>query len=139
MTSLHQLLFWFIIKNVIPRGQGRNLADAMNQCFIDLLDRGEQIDFPTITLRHISCIANIAREHDLGYSFLLTAVFEHFGVSLQKKVVVQMADEIGSSTLISCGFKIANGETAASEQGPRTPCTPIPGPSSGSNSLDTLL
>jgi len=50
-----------------------------------------------------------------------------------------MTDEIGSSTLISCGFKIANGETAASEQGPRTPCTPIPGPSSGSISLDTLL
>jgi len=30
MTSLHQLLFWFIIKNVILRGQGRNLADAMD-------------------------------------------------------------------------------------------------------------
>ena len=30
MTSIHQLLFWFIIKNVIPRGQGRNQADAMD-------------------------------------------------------------------------------------------------------------
>ena len=30
MTFIHQLLFWFIIKNVIPRGQGRNLADAMD-------------------------------------------------------------------------------------------------------------
>jgi len=24
MTPLHQLLFWFIIKNIIPRYQGRN-------------------------------------------------------------------------------------------------------------------
>ena len=30
MTSMHQLLFWFVVKMVIPRGQGRNLADAMD-------------------------------------------------------------------------------------------------------------
>jgi len=30
MLPLHQLLFWFVIKNVIPRGQGRNMADAMD-------------------------------------------------------------------------------------------------------------
>jgi len=41
MAPLHQLLFWFIIKNIIPRGQGRNQADAMDQCFTDLMDPGE--------------------------------------------------------------------------------------------------
>ena len=41
MTSLHQLLFWFIIKNIIPGGQGCNLADAMDQCFIDLMDKSK--------------------------------------------------------------------------------------------------
>jgi len=46
MLPLHQLLFWFVIKNVIPRGQGRNMADAMDQCLIDLLDREEQINLP---------------------------------------------------------------------------------------------
>jgi len=75
MTSIHQLLFWFIIKNVIQRGQGRNIADAMDQCFIDLLDRGEQINLPTIMIRHIAGIANTTREHDLRYGFLLTLVF----------------------------------------------------------------
>jgi len=29
MSSLHQLLFWFVIKSIIPRGQGHNIADAM--------------------------------------------------------------------------------------------------------------
>jgi len=58
MISLHQLLFWFIIKNVIPQGQGRNLADAMDQCFIDLMDRGEQINLPAIMIRDIARIAN---------------------------------------------------------------------------------
>ena len=72
MTSLDQLLFWFIIKNVIPRGQGRNLADAMDQCFIDLMDREEQINLPANMIRHIARIANTTREHDLGYGFLLT-------------------------------------------------------------------
>ena len=41
MQPLHQLLFWFIIKNIIPRAQGRNQADAMDQCLTDLMDRGD--------------------------------------------------------------------------------------------------
>jgi len=75
MTSLHQLLFWFIIKNVIPVGQGRNLVDAIDQCFIDLMDRGEQINLPTIMIRHIARIANTTQDHVFGYGFLLTLVF----------------------------------------------------------------
>ena len=94
MTPLHQLLFWFIIKNVILQGQGRNLVHAMDQCFIDLMDRGEQLNLPAIMIHHIASIANTTREHDLGYGFLLTLVFEHFGVVLQKKIGVQMVDEI---------------------------------------------
>jgi len=38
MQPLHQLIFWFIIKNIIPRVQGRNQADAMEQCLTDLMD-----------------------------------------------------------------------------------------------------
>jgi len=72
MAPLHQLLFWFIIKNIIPRGQGRNQADAIDQCFTDLMDRGEQINLPAIMIQHIARIANTTREHDLGYGFLLT-------------------------------------------------------------------
>ena len=41
MQLLHQLLFWFIIKNIIPRAQGRNQADSMDQCLIDLMDKGQ--------------------------------------------------------------------------------------------------
>jgi len=86
MAPLHQLLFWFIIKNIITRGQGRNQADAMDQCFTDLMDRGEQINLPAIMIEHIARIANTTRAHDLGYGFLLTWVFEHVGVELQKRV-----------------------------------------------------
>ena len=118
MTPCHWLLFWFIIKNIIPQGQGCNLTDAMDQCLTDLLDRWEQINLPAIMISHISHIANMVREHDLGYGFLLTSVFEHFGIALQKKVGVQVPDEIGCSTLISFGFKIAKDETAGSNQGP---------------------
>jgi len=110
----------------------------MDQCFIDLLDRGEQINLLAIMFRHISQIANTTREHNLGYGFLLTSVFEYFGVSLRNKVGVQMTDEIGSSILISCGFKIAKGVNTASEQGLRTPFIPIPSPSSSGASLDTF-
>ena len=41
MQPLHQLLFWFIIKNIRPRAQGRNQADAMDRSLTDLMDRGE--------------------------------------------------------------------------------------------------
>jgi len=103
------------------------------------MERGEQIKLPAIMISHLSRIANRARQHILGYGFLLTSVFEHFGFSSQKRVGVQMPDEISGSTLISCDFKIAKGETAASKQGPRRPFTPVPGPSSSGTSLDTFL
>ena len=66
-------------------------------------------------------------------------VFEHFGISLQKKVGGQMIDEIGSSTLIGCGFKLVRGDQAISEQGHRTPFPPVPGSSSSEPSGDALL
>ena len=90
-------------------------------------------------IHHISRIANTSRGHDLGCGFLLTFVFEHFGISLQIKVGVQMIDEIGSSTLMGCGFKLVKGDHAASERGPRTPFPPVPGSSSSEPSIDNLL
>jgi len=60
----------------------------MDQRFVDLMDGEEQINLPTIMIRHIARIANTTREHDLGYGFLLTCVFDHFGVDLKKKVGV---------------------------------------------------
>jgi len=66
-------------------------------------------------------------------------VFEHFGTSLQKKVGVQMIDEIGSSTLTGCGFHLVRGEQADSKQGPQTPFPPVPGSSSSEPSVDALL
>ena len=65
MTPLHRLLFWFVIKNVVLRGQGRNLADPMAMCFTDLLDHGEKINLPTIMISHIARIANISKDLSL--------------------------------------------------------------------------
>ena len=77
---------------------------------IDLMDRGEQINLPAIMIRHISRIANTSSEHNLEYGFLLTLVFAHFGSSLQKKVGVQIINEIGSSTLMGCGCELVKGD-----------------------------
>jgi len=82
----------------------------MDQCFTDLMDRGEQINLPAIMIRHIARITNTTRVYDLGYGFLLTRLFEHFGVELQKRVGVQVIDEIGSSTLMGGGFDLVKGE-----------------------------
>jgi len=82
MLPLHQLLFWFIIKNIIPRGQGRDQADVMDQYLTDLMERREQINLSALMITHIARIANTTRAHDLGYRFLLTRVFEYFGVEL---------------------------------------------------------
>jgi len=106
MQPLPQLIFWFIIKNIIPRAQGRNQADVMNQCLTDLMDRGEQINLPALTITHIARIANTPRAHDLRYGFLLTKVFQHFGVEVKKKVDAQVIDEVGSSTIMGCGFDL---------------------------------
>jgi len=50
-----------------------------------------------------------------------------------------VTDEIGSSTLMGCEFKVAKGKPATSEQGPRTPFPLVPGSSAGGSSLDGIL
>jgi len=137
MAPLNQLLMWFI-KNIIPRGQGRNQADAMDQCFTDLMDRGEQINLLAIMTKHIARIVNTTRAHDLGYGFLLTRVFEHFGVELQKRVEAQVIDEVGSSTLMGCGFELVQEEDPGDEQGLQTPAPPVPSSSSSHPSVEVL-
>jgi len=145
MQPLHQLIFWLIIKNIIPHAQGRNQADAMDQCLTELMDRGAQINLPAFMINHIARIAATPRAHDLGYGFLLTRVFEHFGVKLKKKVDAQVIDEIGSSTIMSYGFALIKGGDRREDQGVQTPRVPAPRliPSqpaaSGSSSEQQLL
>ena len=122
MVPLHRLLYWFVIKNIIPRGQGRNRADAMDLCLVDLLDTGSQINLPALMISHIARIANTSKDHDLGYGLLLCLVLEKLGVVLQKKVLAQVNDEIGTCTLVSCGFLSNKGGSEGSEQPPE----PVP-------------
>ena len=128
MQSLHQLIFWFLIKNIIPCAQGCNQADAMDQCLTGLMDRGEQINLPAFVINHIGRIATTLRAHDLGHGFLLTKVFEHFGVALKKKVDAQVIDEIDSSTIMGCGFALIKVGARSEEQGVQTPTVPVPHP-----------
>jgi len=79
------------------------MADAMDQYFIDLIDREEQINLPAIVIRHIARIANTSREHGLGHGFLLTCVFEHFGAKLQKKVGYKQLMTFGVALLWGAG------------------------------------
>ena len=126
MQPLHQLLFWFIIKNIISRAQGRNQTDTTDQCLINLMDRGEQINLSGFMINHIMRIATIPRAHDLGYGFLLTRVFEHFGVELRKKVDAQVIDEVGSSTIVGCGFVLIKADDRRADQGAQTPSVLAP-------------
>jgi len=128
MQPLHQLIFWFIIKNIIPRAQGHNQADVIDQCLTDLMDRGEQINLPTFMITHIARIVTTPKAHDLGYGFLLTRVFEHFGVELKKKVDAQVIDGIGSSTIIGCGFALIKAGDRSEHQGVPTPNVHVPRP-----------
>jgi len=93
------------------------------------MDRGEQINLPTFMITHIAWIANTPRAHDLGYGFLLTWVFEHFGVELEKKVDAQVIDEVDNSTIMGYGFDLIRPGDPSDEQGVQTPIPPIPHPS----------
>jgi len=123
-------MFWFLIKNIIPRGQGCNQTDVIDQYLTDLMDKGEQMNLPALMIKHIARIANTTRAHDLGYGFLLTRVFEHFEAELQRKVDAQVIDEVGSSTIMGCGFDLIQEGDPSSEQGLQTPTPPVPRSSS---------
>ena len=81
-------------------------------------------------IKHIARISNTTRAHDLGYGFLLTRVFDHFGVELQRKVDAQVINEVGSTTPMGCGFDLVQEGDPNSEQGVQTPTPPVPRSSS---------
>jgi len=82
MIPLHRLLFWFVIKNVVPQGQGRNLADTMDMCFTNLLDRCEKINLSAIMISHIARISNTSKDYNVGYGFQLTSMLKQLGIPL---------------------------------------------------------
>jgi len=53
--------------------------------FTNLLDHGEKIYLPAIMICHIARIANMSKDHDMGYGFLLASVFEELGIPLLKR------------------------------------------------------
>jgi len=98
----------------------------MDQCLTDLLDRGKQINLPAFMINHIMWIATTSRAHDLGYGFLLTRVFEHFGVELRKRIDAQVIDEVGSSTIMGCGFVLIKAGDRRADHEAQTPSVPAP-------------
>jgi len=62
----------------------------------------------------------------LGYGFLLTEVFGHFGVELKKRVDAQVFNEIGSSTIMGCGFAFIKAGDHRADQGAQTAHIPAP-------------
>ena len=59
-----------------------------------------------------------------------------FKIPLPQKVGAQVFDEIGSTTLTSCGFQVVKSDPSASEPGPRPP---VSGPVPSSQMLTALL
>ena len=98
----------------------------MDQALIDLMDRGEQINLPAFMINHIMRIATTTRAHDLGYGFLLTRVFEHFGVDLRKKADAGAVDEIGGTTISACGFELITEGGRRQNQAVPLPVVPAP-------------
>jgi len=90
------------------------------------MDRGEQINLPTFMINHIMRIATTPRAHDMGYGFLLTRVFEHFGVELRKRVDAQVIDKVGSSSIMGSGFVLVKAGDRRVDRGAQTPSVPAP-------------
>ena len=65
-------------------------------------------------------------------------MFKYFGVEVQKKVEAQVIDEIGSSTLMGCGFNFVPDKDLGSEQGIQTPTPLVPSGSSNGLSVEVL-
>ena len=47
-------------------------------------------------------------------------------IELQKKVEAQEIDEVGSSSLMGCGFELIKEDDFGFEQGGQTPAPPVP-------------
>jgi len=88
-------------------------------------------------ITHIARITTTPRAHDLGYGFLLTRVFEHFGVELKKKLDARVINEIGSSTIMGCGFALFKAGDRGEDQGVQTPSVRVPRPTASQLAAST--
>lgn len=89
MTLLHRLLFWFVLKCVIPRAQRRDQADFMDMILMDHLDTGLQIHLSSIIISHIFHVYTTSKKHALPYKLILTQLFLAKKVVLERKLRVQ--------------------------------------------------
>jgi len=77
--------------------------------------------------------ANTSKDHDMGYGFLLSSMFEELRISLQKRWVFKSVMKLEVHTLIGCGFKVTKGSSVVSKQGPQISFDPVPGSPSTSS------
>jgi len=101
------------------------------------MDRGGKINLPSI--QHIAQIANNTRDHVLGYGFLLTLIFEHFGENYKRRSECKSLMKSTAAPSWGCGFSLAKGEHSTTEHGPRTTFPPVSGSSSGGSFVEALI
>ncbi|MCD9560709.1 hypothetical protein HAX54_019455 [Datura stramonium] len=81
MSSYHKFLFTFVIRNLIPRQERRDVASYLDLTLMELLDRGMPINLPALMIAYLNKVVHdVNKNHALPYGFLLTSVFAKWGV-----------------------------------------------------------
>jgi len=102
------------------------------------MDWREQINLPAFMINHITMIATTPRVQS-GLWVLVHQGVKHFEVELKKKVDAQVIDEIGSSTIMGCGFAVVKAGDRSEDQGVQTPPVPVPRPTQRQPAASTTV
>lgn len=72
---------------ILPRAEGFSVAALADLYIMEALTNFTPINLPRVMLEHIIKICEVKdASHGLGYGFLLTKVFDHFGIQSATRI-----------------------------------------------------
>lgn len=70
MSPSHRLLFMFVMRCIIQRGEGRDEATSYDMAMMELLDREAEVNLPSLMIQYIERVVDPKqRPHSLPYGF----------------------------------------------------------------------
>lgn len=106
----YQLMFEMVNKVLFPRSEWRSIVVIEDLVLIEAPVSNTSISLLGVMIEYMTKVANIKDgKHGLLYWFLLTKVFEHFDVPLEKAIMVTRKEMFTLSTLEECECVLKKG------------------------------
>jgi hypothetical protein len=120
MPLVHKLIHHTLVYNVIPKGGHWDAVKPLEVYLIYRIMKGIKINLPYLIFRHMRHTITSKRDTSLVFGRLLTKIFQHFELALEKEKSSQyirpIYDIINKGTLRRMGYEYRDGDWVLGEK-----------------------